>query len=122
MCDVIRKNGSMCVNILRNEHAYISDAFSGRLAYTDQSPFDYGDWDISVTGAPMMSQALASLDCSIKDELHHGTHFVLVGKVESLKLNSPGAPLVYRARVYQSLDEVGSLSLEEVEYSWERYT
>jgi flavin reductase (DIM6/NTAB) family NADH-FMN oxidoreductase RutF len=54
--------------------------------------------------------------------LHHGTHYIFVGEIESLRLNQPGAPLVYRARMYEQLGESGSLSLEDMEYSWERYT
>jgi len=122
VCDVIRNNGVMCVNVLRTEHAYISDAFSGRLADPSRSPFDSADWEVSVTGAPLMSEALVSLDCTIKNELRYGTHYILVGEVEDLRLHSPGTPLVYSARTYQPLGDAETLSLEEVEYSWERYT
>ena len=69
-----------------------------------------------------MSKALISLDCTIKNELRYGTHYILVGEVENLTLHSPGAPLVYSARAYQPLGDAESLSLEEVEYTWERYT
>ena len=122
VCGVIRDNGVMCVNVLRAEQAYISDAFSGRLTDPDANPFACTDWETTVSGAPVMSKALINLDCRIKNELHHGTHYIFVGEIESLKLNQPGAPLVYRARMYEQLGESGSLSLEDMEYSWERYT
>ena len=69
-----------------------------------------------------MLQALVSLDCRIKQELRYGTHYVFVAEVEGLSLNTPGKPLVYNARTYQPLGNSESLSLEEVEYSADRYT
>ena len=122
VCGIIQDNAVMCVNVLRAEQAYISDAFSGRLTDQDADPFAWTDWETAVTRVPGMSNALISLDCRIKNELHHGTHYIFVGEIESLRLNQPGTPLVYRARMYEQLGESGSLSLEDMEYSWERYT
>ena len=122
VCGILQDNAVMCVNVLRAEQAYISDAFSGRLTDPNADPFASTQWETAVTGAPVMSKALVNLDCRIKNELHHGTHYIFVGEIVSLRLNQPGAPLVYRARMYEQLGESGSLSLEDMEYSWERYT
>ena len=122
VCDLIRNNGVICINVLRVGHSSIADGFSGRVADSSRDPFDYADWDTLVTGAPAMLQALVSLDCRIKQELRYGTHYVFVAEVEGLSLNTPGKPLVYNARTYQPLGNSESLSLEEVEYSAERYT
>lgn len=122
VCDVIRKNGVICINVLRVGHSYVADAFSGRVAGPNRSPFDYANWEILTTGAPAMSQALVSLDCRIKHELLYGTHYMFVGEIEALSQNAPGKPLVYNARTYQPLGNSEALSLEEVEYSRERHT
>ena len=122
VCDIIRRNEVMCVNVLRADQANISDAFSGRSNDLYKNPFESTEWETTVTGAPLMRSALLSLDCRIKNELRHGTHFIMVGEVEDLKLNQSGPPLVYRARNYERLTESKSLSLEDMEYSWERYT
>ena len=45
-----------------------------------------------------------------------------MAEVEGLLVNTPGKPLVYNARAYQPLGDSESLSLEEVEYTRERYT
>ena len=120
VCGIIRRNEVMCLNILRADQAQISDAFSGRLNEVYKDPFEVTRWETAVTGAPLMNAALLSLDCRIKNELQHGTHFILVGEVEHLKLNQLGQPLVYRARAYEKPAE--SPSLEDMEYSWDRYT
>ena len=48
VCDIIRDNGMMCVNVLRAEQAYISDAFSGRLTDPNADPFVCTDWETAV--------------------------------------------------------------------------
>jgi len=122
VCSIIRDNAVMCVNVLRAEQIHISGAFSGHLNDKCQNPFDLTDWESSVTGSPVMTAALVSLDCRIDSELHYGTHYIFVGEIKSLKLNMPGPPLIYHARMYETLGQSESLSLEEMEYSWERYT
>ena len=85
-------------------------------------PFARTQWETTLIGVRAMVKALMNLECRIRNELHHGAHYTFVGEIESLRLNQPGTPLVYRARMYEQLGESGSLSLEDMEYSWERYT
>ena len=122
VCKIMRDNSVMCINILRSNQGYISDAFSGRLEDSAQNPFENANWDTASTGAPVMSEALINLDCSITNEIRHGTHYIFIGEIESLKLNQSGTPLVYRNRMYEQLGVASSLSLEDIEYSWERHT
>ena len=122
VCKIIRDNGVMCVNVLRSDHGDLSDAFSGRSEECDQDPFTKTDWGAGVTGAPVMLAALVNLDCRITTQLRHGTHYIFFGEIESLSLNQPGTPLVYRDRMYEQLGVTNSQSLEDMEYSWEIYT
>ena len=119
---MIRDNSVMCINILRSNQGYISDAFSGRLEDSAQNPFENTIWDTASTGAPVMSEALINLDYSITNEIRHSTHYIFIGDVESLKLNQYGTPLVYRNRMYEQLGVASSPSLEDIEYSRERHT
>ena len=118
----IRENKAICVNVLRSDQAYISDAFGGRLTESGNDPFLCASWENGVTGAPQMVNALVNLDCYVKNELQHGTHFIFVGEIANLQTNGPGMPLIYRARSYELVGGSRSLPLEELEYSWERYT
>ena len=122
VCQTIRDNKVICVNVLKSDQAYVSDAFSGRLTDLSRDPFLCASWKKGVTGAPQMINALVNLDCQVKNELQHGTHFIFIGEITNLHTNGPGMPLIYRARSYELMDGSGSLPLEELEYSWERYT
>ena len=121
VCKIIRDNSVMCINILRSNQGYISDTFSGRLEDSAQDPFEIANWDTASTGAPVMSEALINLDCSITNEIHHATHYIFIGEIEKLKLNQSDTPLIYRDRMYEQLGVASSLSLEDIEYSWERH-
>ncbi|MBO68248.1 MAG: flavin reductase [Acidiferrobacteraceae bacterium] len=122
VCHTIRENKTICVNVLKSDQAYVSDAFGGRLAESGNDPFLCTSWNNGVTGAPQMVNALVNLDCYVRNELQHGTHFIFVGEIASLQVNGPGMPLIYRARSYELIGRSSSLPLEELEYSWERYT
>ena len=110
VCDMIRRNRVMCVNILREDQANISDIFSRKLNDDSEDPFKAGEWVTANTGAPLLVNALISLDCHIQSELNHGTHFILIGNIEHSKLNQLGWPLVYRARGYEASVGLGSFS------------
>jgi len=122
VCHTIRENMAICVNVLKSDQAYVSDTFSGRLVGSRKDPFLCASWKKGVTGAPQMLNALVNLDCQVKNELQHGTHFIFVGEIAGLHTNGPGMPLIYRARSYELAGGSPSLPLEELEYSWERYT
>ena len=108
VCRIIRDNSVMCVNILRSDQGHISDAFSGRLGDSSQDPFASTNWGTALTGAPVMSEALINLDCTITNAIHHGTHYIFIGEIERLKLNQSGTPLVYLDRMYEQLGVTSS--------------
>ena len=75
-----------------------------------------------ITVIPSKLGARPVVHSNVKVGQYNDRRLKSVGEIESLKLNQPGAPLVYLARMYEQLGESGSLSLEDMEYSWERYT
>ena len=114
VCDMIRRNGVMCVNILREDQANISDIFSGKLNEDSEDQFSIGEWVTASTGSPLLVNALISLDCRIQVELRHGTHFILIGNIEQLNLNKLGWPLVYRTRRYETSKDIRSFVLDNI--------
>ena len=92
---------SFAVNILQAEQAELSQ----RFAYTKaEDRFAAGDWRTAVTGAPILADALAWLDCTIHSRHVAGTHTIYVGEVQASQVPRPGAaPLVYWNRNYRSL-------------------
>ncbi|HIB06508.1 MAG TPA: M20/M25/M40 family metallo-hydrolase [Gammaproteobacteria bacterium] len=60
-------------------------------------------WDRMATGAPAFAEALVNLDCLIAGEMLYGTHYVLIGRIQNVRLNEQGDPLIYVTRRYRAL-------------------
>lgn len=89
------------VNILAEDQQQLSNHF----AWTkDEDRFVQGEWTTAVTGAPVLKNALAWLDCHIHDRITAGTHTIYIGQVQATGVPRPDEqPLVYWNRNYQQL-------------------
>lgn len=95
---VIAETGRLCVNVLAVEHRDVACMFAGMTGVNGPERFAVGTWMTAVTGAPVLSDALASFDCRTKASFDHGTHTVFVGEVQAVHLNAGDGvrqPLVY---------------------------
>jgi flavin reductase (DIM6/NTAB) family NADH-FMN oxidoreductase RutF len=94
-------DASFAVNILREDQADLSDRFAW-LKEGDR--FAAGRWTTAVTGAPVLTDALAWLDCRIHARHPAGTHTIYVGEVHAASVPHPDQPpLVYWNRTYRRL-------------------
>lgn len=91
------------VNILTEDQAELSD----RFAYAPEDErFAAGSWSTATTGAPILTDALAWLDCAVVDRHPAGTHVIYLGRVEAGRAARPEArPLVYWDRDYRRLTD-----------------
>ncbi|WPC73432.1 flavin reductase [Vibrio porteresiae] len=103
-----KKNGVLCVNVLRSHHQNISWDFANR-DLTSEERFARHDWLTLETGSPVLEQALVGFDCVISDMHDIGTHTVFYCEVKAAKVSSEGAGLVYFNRSYHSLGDVSSM-------------
>jgi flavin reductase (DIM6/NTAB) family NADH-FMN oxidoreductase RutF len=96
-----RKGAVFAVNILRESQINLSNRFAW---VKDKDRFLEGDWTTAVTGAPVLANALAWLDCTIFGRYPVGTHTIYVGKVQASGVPRPDEPpLVYWNRGYREL-------------------
>jgi flavin reductase (DIM6/NTAB) family NADH-FMN oxidoreductase RutF len=82
------------------------DAISNRFAGFDPSitdRFDGLDPITAETGAPLIPDAMAWLDCVVRHGFDAQTHTIFFGEVVYAKVNPTKNPLVYYNRSYQSL-------------------
>ena len=87
--------------VLAEEHAGLSDLFAWG---PDDRRFSAGSWTTAATGAPVLEDALAWLDCRVHSRHAAGTHELYVGEVVASAVPRPdGAPLVYWNRGYRRL-------------------
>jgi flavin reductase (DIM6/NTAB) family NADH-FMN oxidoreductase RutF len=92
---------SFAVNILHQDQMDLSNRFAW---IKDQDRFTRGNWGTAVTGAPILTDALAWLDCTIYARHPAGTHTIYVGEVQASNVPRPDEPpLVYWNRGYRQI-------------------
>jgi len=91
------------VNILREGQEELSNRFAW---VKTEDRFAEGAWTTAVTGAPVLEDGLAWLDCTVHTRHRAGTHTIYIGEVQGSSTPNPDeAPLVYWNRGYRKLVE-----------------
>jgi flavin reductase len=95
------ENGVFCVNTLAAEDQPLADVFAGRTGLHLDERFRDGDWTTLVTGAPVLTSALAVFDCRVVEVRDIATHHVIVGEVAAARSRPMGGSLTYLDREYR---------------------
>lgn len=96
-----REGATFAVNILAHDQMELSNRFAW---VKDEDRFAMGAWETAVTGAPVLENALAWLDCTIYASYEAGTHTIYIGEVQASDVSrKEESPLVYWNRGYRSL-------------------
>jgi flavin reductase (DIM6/NTAB) family NADH-FMN oxidoreductase RutF len=97
---------AFAVNVLREDQLELSNRFAW---VKDEDRFHVGGWGEAESGAPVLLDCLAWLDCRIHSRHPAGTHTIYVGEVLATGVPTPDAPpLVYWNRGYRKLGIHGS--------------
>lgn len=99
---VIQANGSLCVNLLDAGQSHVADSFAGRIAQWRENRFACADWEEPEGGAPQLQGALASLQCTLVQDVTYGSHHILIGQVQQAHC-SESQGLLYADRAYRQL-------------------
>ena len=92
---------SFAVNILGHDQMELSNRFAW---LKDEDRFGAGEWTTAATGAPILSDALAWLDCTVYSRFSAGTHTIYIGEVQASGVARPDVkPLLYWNRGYRQL-------------------
>jgi flavin reductase (DIM6/NTAB) family NADH-FMN oxidoreductase RutF len=103
---LVQQAGHFGVTILEENQKQISDRFAGRISeYRDR--FDGLETFAMLSGAPLLAQGLAWLDCQVVVTYQAGNHTVFIGEVLAVKSRDTGQPLLYYNRDYRRLDIEG---------------
>lgn len=90
----IRRAGRFCVNILADHQTEICR----QLGRPGADKFAGVDWIPSGNSSPLLTGALATIDCELHDEVDGGDHTIVIARVTGLNEHSDATPLLfYRA-------------------------
>jgi flavin reductase (DIM6/NTAB) family NADH-FMN oxidoreductase RutF len=120
----LRRAGRYAVNILGEEHQVLSDCFAGGPALApaagqrgdERSELCGAEWRRGITGLPVLSVAIASLECTVVDIHAAGDHDLYIALVDSAAAAAAAAetpmPLLYYSGRYLRIERASSHDLE----------
>ena len=95
----MRRTGRFGVNVLARQH----EDFARRATPAGADRFAAIDWEPGRGGVPLLTGALATLECEIVAEHAAGDHWIVVGRVEGLRRRPVGQPLVFFDGAFSAL-------------------
>jgi flavin reductase (DIM6/NTAB) family NADH-FMN oxidoreductase RutF len=95
----MRRAGRFGVNVLgqHDEH------FAKRATPAGANRFAGLNWELGRGGAPLLTDALATLECEIVAEHPTGDHWIVVGQVDHLRISPIDDPLVFFAGAFRTM-------------------
>ena len=99
-CAAVLEQKRFAVNILSSEQQSVSNQFAGGSSQEER--FANVAWEASDNGVPLLTEALASLECSVVEQVLAGTHWIVIGEVQKVVCRS-GGPLLYYSSAYREL-------------------
>ena len=120
MCEYMQRGQCFAVNMLTTEQEAISRQFATR------GPKDFSGLALTAaeTGAPILADALAYLDCRVTQTVPGGDHDIFIGEIVAGGINEGQPLLFYNGRYTRlALSGTGSLAtgLESLEEAYEHY-
>lgn len=101
---LIHRHGFFAVNILNAHQADIAERFTGKDGVKGAARFAGADWFTRASGVPLLSGALAAIDCEVEDVVERHTHAIVIGRVLDLVLSPRSAALAYWQGQYVAID------------------
>ncbi len=102
MHDILRASGRFVVNILAADQERVSRQFAKKMEPELRS-LRGERFQLSASGLPILSDALAYLDCRLAFAYHGGDHTIFVGEVVDGAALREAPPLIFYRGSYRTL-------------------
>jgi flavin reductase (DIM6/NTAB) family NADH-FMN oxidoreductase RutF len=101
--DLLQEAGHFAVSLLDSAQTELGVRFATGLA---EQRFEGLALARAYTGAPILADSLAWLDCSVREIYPGGDHSIVIGEVQSASARENGLPLVYFRRQWGTFREL----------------
>lgn len=98
--DAFETGKPFVVNILSADQQHVSDRFASRLP----NKFEGISFRAGLDDLPILTDALANLECVLKYSYEAGDHTIFVGEIENAHV-SDGKPLIYFHGKYRKIED-----------------
>ncbi len=99
---LIQREGVFGVNILGAVHQEVAERFSGKGGTKGEDRYRDAQWTTLATGAPILEDALAALDCTVDEIIVRHSHGIVIGRVRAIRCTEKHESLLYWRAGYQS--------------------
>ncbi|MBN8988371.1 MAG: flavin reductase family protein [Rhizobiales bacterium] len=101
---LLKRYGFFGVNILTSDQIDIAERFAGKDGLRGAERFTGAEWTTRISGVPLLSGALAAIDCEIEEIVERHSHAILIGRVLDVQLSTRTAALAYWHGQYVAID------------------
>lgn len=101
---LLAQSRTFVVNILAADQIEIGERFAGKGGLKGDARFAGGAWSSGVSGAPVLSGALATIECAREDTILRHTHAILIGRVIRTATLPSKSSLTYWQGNYVAID------------------
>lgn len=95
----MRRAGRFGVNVLGRHH----EAFALRATPPGADRFSDLAWELGPRGVPLVTDALATVECETVAEHPAGDHWIVLGQVDSVRIAPARDPLLFYAGAFATL-------------------
>lgn len=99
---VLQHSGFFGVNILGPGHEPIANQFAGVGGLKGGDRYNGYDWVSLDTGALLLADAVAGIDCEVEEAIERHSHVIVIGAVKAIRFTG-GRSLVYQGGAYHRL-------------------
>jgi flavin reductase (DIM6/NTAB) family NADH-FMN oxidoreductase RutF len=112
---LVKRYGFFGVNILTSEQTDIAERFTGKGGLKGADRFTGAEWITRVSGVPLLTGALAAIDCEVEDIVERHSHAIVIGRALDVTVSPRTAALAYWQGQYVAIDrDEDALRLAEV--------
>ncbi|WLS11459.1 flavin reductase family protein (plasmid) [Shinella sumterensis] len=99
---VVERYGHFGINIVGAAHEEIANQFAGRGGLRGPARYRGAEWTTAVSGAPLLVDAVAAIDCVVEEAIERHSHVIVIGTVLAIRLGT-GRSLLYQDGRYHAV-------------------
>lgn len=99
---VVERFKHFCVNVVASAHEDLANQFAGKGGLKGPDRYRGADWITLASGAPVLTDAAAAIDCEVEEAIERHSHAIIIGRVVGIRIGGGGS-LVYGNGQYAAL-------------------
>ncbi|SIR23145.1 NADH-FMN oxidoreductase RutF, flavin reductase (DIM6/NTAB) family [Rhizobium sp. RU20A] len=97
---VVQAFGTFGVNIVGSRHQDLANQFAGVGGLKGPDRYAGATWQSLVSGAPLLDDAVAAIDCELEEAIERHSHVIIIGRVVGIRSGN-GLSLAYVDGAYR---------------------